>query len=307
MNKVYHNSFYAMGTRFNAVIPDIDYELGDKIFFNIQKEVDRIESILSYFNRTSEVYKLNHRNTNNNIPISPELFNVVEICLKYNKLTEGLFDITLRPVIEQLEEDEKILSGDEIKSKPFNYGMDKIKLNEDDKTISIADDSLTIDLGGLGKGYALDRLKIILLNYNVQNAFVSFGESSILALGSQPNGNCWKVGINNYQLPGSSITTIELNNESISSSANFSISDDGSLRTKINVIDPTSKVPAVYNKSVTVKSSSAIEAEILSTAFLLMKKERIYKMLDRLTGISVVEVIYNDEPVLNFYEGVVQN
>lgn len=302
MNKVYQNSFYAMGTRFNTVIPDIDFEHGDKIFFNIQKEVNRIESILSYFNRTSEVYKLNHRNKNNSIPISSELFNVLDICLNYNKLTEGAFDITLRPVIEQLEESEKILSGDEIKNKPFSYGMDKIKLNEDE-TITFADGYLTVDFGGFGKGYALDKIKTILLNYNVKNAFISFGESSILALGSQPNGNCWKVGINNYQSPGSSITTIELNNESISSSANFSISDDGSLRRKINVIDPRTRVPAVSNKSVTVKSSSAVEAEILSTAFLLMNERKIFKILDGLKEISVVEVIYNDEPVINFYNG----
>lgn len=306
MSKVYHNSFYAMGTRFNAVIPDIDFELGDKIFFNIQKEVDRIESFLSYFSRNSEVYKLNNRITNNHIHISEELFNILEVCLKYNKLTEGAFDITLRPIIEQLVDNNNKVIDDEAKNQSNSFGIEKIKLSEDDKTITFFDEHLKIDFGGFGKGYALDKVKNLLLDYNVQNAFISFGESSILALGCQPNGNCWKVGINNYLSPGSSITTIRLNNESVSSSANFTISDNGLPKRKINVINPRTKAPAESNKSITVKSSSAIESEILSTAFLIMKKEKIYNILNEFKGISAVEVIYNDEPEINFYKGEYQ-
>lgn len=296
-----------MGTRFNAVIPFLDFEKGDRIFHNLQQEVTKVESLLSYFYRNSEVFKLNHRNRNINIPISEELFIVFEICFSYNLLTEGAFDITLRPIIEHIQDGLDKIGNDKKNIKSNNFGMDKIKLNKDDQSITFDNDYLKIDFGGFGKGYALEKIKAILSEYNIRDAFISFGESSVTALGKHPNGNCWNVGINNYLSPGSSICTIELNNESLSSSANFTISDSGSVNRKINVIDPVTKVPASRNKSITVKSSSPVEAEILSTAFLILQKESIEKLIGKINRISAVEVIYNDEPQINIYSGAIKN
>jgi len=170
--KVYHNSFYAMGTRFSAVFPNGDEGVCTRIFNLMKSECERIEFMLSYFNPASDVAKVNESAYKSSVVLNDELFYIISTCIKYSELTSGAFDITLRPVIEYLKNDPSASSEEVIMS-----NMDQIELTEGKKSVRFKNDKVKIDFGGFGKGYALDKIKSILDNSPVENAFISFGES----------------------------------------------------------------------------------------------------------------------------------
>lgn len=283
-----------MGTRFNLLFPSIDYENGDRIFHLVRNEVVRIESLISYYEKGSEISLLNNRNTDENIEVCFEVFEILERCRKYYLLTSGAFDITVKPVMDfwndRYSRRNLETLPDQLKAAT---GFDKVYLNNTNRSVSFGNRGIRIDLGGFGKGYALASVKSLLIDKGVTSAFISFGESSILGLGSHPNGNCWKVGINNLLEPGSTVYSFEVTGESVSTSGSYTLTDEGKLHKSVNVIDPGKQWPVSSIKSVSVKSDSPEEAEILSTAFLVMQRDEINKLVFSFDTVTAAEVSYD--------------
>lgn len=295
MSEIYYNSFFAMGTRFNLVFPSIDYENGDKLFHLVKNEIDRIESLISFYKKESEISRLNNRNTDENIKVCLEVFEILERCKKYYNLTSGRFDITIKPIMDYLNTSVSVSNTGHFNNHLKEVtGFNKVYLDSINRSISFENNYVKIDLGGFGKGYALDNVKALLIEKGVTDAFISFGESSILCLGSHPNGNCWKVGINNLLKPDSIVYSFDVTNDSISTSCNYIITGDKKLHKNINVIDPVNYQSVNSIKSVSVKSESPELAEVLSTAFLVMQTDEIYKVLNDTDKVSAVVVSYDE-------------
>jgi FAD:protein FMN transferase len=294
--EVYHNSFFAMGSRFNAVFPFNNQEICEHIYNSIQNEVLRIEFKLSYFDQNSEVSKINNTAYSSTVKLDSELFNILKTCIDYSKITSGAYDITLRPIIEYIEGNGKAPNPGK-----QSY-LDQIELDEANKSIHFGNDKVKIDFGGFGKGYALEKVKLLLDNSPIENAFISFGESSIFAKGKHPRGDCWQVGIKNFFDAKDSLHTFNLSNSSISSSGNYYIDDTGQLCSKVNVINPASGKCVDELSVVSIKSDSPLEAEILSTAFLVMEDENIYKIMDRFKNVEAIKIHYSEnKPIKTIY------
>jgi FAD:protein FMN transferase len=295
---VFHNSFYSMGTRFNAVFPNCDEDICARIFNLMKSECERIEFMLSYFNPASDVAKINESAGKSFVALNNELFDIISTCIKYSDLTSGAFDIALRPVIENLKNDSSAESEETV-----IFGMNQIELDEEKKTIRFKNEKVKIDFGGFGKGYALEKIKILLDNSPVENAFISFGESSILVKGKRPDGNDWEVGVKDFYNSESSLHTFILSNSSISSSSNYYVDDNGQLCNKINVMNPFTKKPVEDLAVASVKSDSPLQAEILSTAFLVLDDEKINEVLKQIKKVEAVKIIYvENEPQIKIYK-----
>lgn len=296
-------SFFAMGTRFNAVFPSLDMELEDIIFQKLRDEVYRVELLLSYFDQDSDVFKINNRTKNENINVNIELFRIIEICRQFYYLTGGSFDITMRPLVNfWRQQNSDFIDQEMLTEVKKTIGFQKIFMDSNNCTISFEDFNCELDFGGFGKGYALEKVKQILNENEIENAFINFGESSILALGKHPNGDCWKIGINNYLSPGQPVHSFEIIDGSVSTSSNFTICDDGRLKENINIINPKTCFPEKSFKTISVASASPIQSEILSTAFLSMEKEKIKSAINQFDSMSAVEILYNsDKPIINLF------
>ena len=296
--KVYHNSFSAMGSRFNAVFPYEDDGLCEKLFHLIKNEVIRLEAKLSYFDEKSVVSEINRSASKSAIELDDEMFDVIKTSLSYSEKTSGSFDITMRPIIETILADKKNGNGDrELKSR-----LAEIELDDEQKTIRYKSDLTKIDFGGFGKGYALEKIKQLIINSSMETAFISFGESSILTKGKHPSGKKWSVGINDIFNPGESLYAFDLEDESISSSSNYYSDDSGRVQKKVNVINPFTAKPVDELGILSVKSSSPLEAEILSTAFLVMDDSQIQNAIHEFKNLEVVKILYNDnKPNIKYY------
>ena len=186
-----------------------------------------------------------------------------------------------------------------------SVGMKYVELNKLNKSVKFTNDVIELDLGAFGKGFALEKVKQIIESSSARNAFISFGESSVLAMGEHPAGGSWKIGINNYKDPGSSIHEFEVSDGSVSTSSNFYLHDEGKLINHGHVINPqTGKIHEEFTAA-SVSASSPILAEMLSTACLLLPDEKIHDLLKKYEDIEVIKVDYEpDEPkVLLFNTG----
>lgn len=293
---LYKNGFYAMATRFYALLPGLEDAVGDELFQKIKGEVNRVESRLSRFIKESEISKINQQAFQLGVKTDEEIFDILKACTYGWELTNGAFDITLRPLMEYWKHPENY-SEEDFQKLSDSVGMQYMELDDENQTVHFKNETMSLDLGGFGKGYALEKVKQILESSSAKSAFISFGESSVLAMGEHPAGGDWKIGINNYKNPGNSVHEFELSNGSVSTSSNFFLNDDGELQNHRHVINP--KTGHIHEEftAVSVAAESPVLAEILSTACLILPDEKIHNLVKKYEDIEVIKVDYEpDEP-----------
>lgn len=250
--EVFHDTFFAMGTRLDIVIPAVEREQCEEVYLHIRQEVERLEKKLSFFDTESDISLINREAVKKPLKVDKETFEILQQTLHYHSLTDGSFDVckaTLK------------YSGQEAVS----GGVAEMLLDADELTVYFPS-HLKIDLGGMGKGLALEAIKKMLLDAGIENALVCFGDSSILALGHHPSGNCWKVGIRSRVNPQTYLHHFELYNSSVSTSGNYYFNDEGTVSENNHIVDPSTNQLLQKKQLVSVVSPSPLEAEIASTA-----------------------------------------
>ena len=251
-----------MGTLFEALLTGQDPEHLSAVATALWEEVDRVERLLSRFDVASQVSRVNRTAAHGPVLIDHELFGILQTCDEYRRQTGGYFDVTLGNGSERSASNES--------SGPF-------VLNRSHRTIQFGTKNTSLDFGGFGKGYVLDRLQRILAENQIGSALIHGGTSSVLAIGHAPNGSPWLVGINN---PFSSseetsasrrieIAEIPLMDCGLSCSEALAGRGQSS-----DVIDPHARTPLDRQASCVVIAPTALESEVLSTALLAMGKAR---------------------------------
>ena len=290
-----------MGTRCNIVLPGMEEDDADVILRHIRNEIARIEGKLSRFLSKSDISMINSEAADTPVGVDKEIFRILKSCAYYHEITGGCFDITLRPILHYWKDNP---NGDNESAGKIlsRLGADKIQLDDKNRTVSFSNDSIEIDLGGFGKGYALEKVNEMLLRFGIDSGFLTMGESSVLTLGNHPAGDHWKVGIKNYLNPNEAIHTFHMRFGSVSTSSNFYIDDEGKLINHRHVIDPVTGVPVEELITASVFSNTALLAEVLSTAVLVMPEDKIQDLVVHFPGISVMKIDYSsDESVKKFW------
>ncbi|MFN8205791.1 MAG: FAD:protein FMN transferase [Bacteroidales bacterium] len=268
-----------MGTRCDLLIPGKSQDVGDHISLLIQREVDRLENLLSRYRKGAEINRLNETASLKPVPVSAELFILLQKCVRWNEMTNGYFDISLGTLHEAWKNNpamDAFLTGALIEKKENQ----KILLNTSDNSVFFSSQEISLDMGAVGKGIALENIRRILQRESILNALVNFGNSSVLAHGNHPYGETWAVGIQHMENPGQMEHVFYLKDQSLSTSG---ISSKNSLsRDKIlgHIINPHTGLPLTTCATMSVVSSDPVEAEVLSTALLCapdFEREQILK------------------------------
>lgn len=254
------------------------------------QEMRRIESLLSKFLPDSLISFLNQFASVAPVPIPLEIFNLFQLCVHYSARTQGAFDITVAPLIDLWHSAAKrnqIPSQSEIREVSRSVGYRHLILNEERKTIFFARAGMKIDFGAVGKGYAIDRAAAILREGQVEHAVISAG-SSIFRLGKS---ELW-FGISDPFRPSKIITAVPLQNNALSTSANFEqfLSIEG--KTFGHLIHPVTGYPESNGlASVTITANSAAVCDILSTATFLLGKEEGPRFIKNLADVKAVLIL----------------
>lgn len=279
----------AMATRFEIVLCGEDVSRLRAAGEEALDEIERLDEQLSLYRTTSEISRINSRAANEWVRVEPALFNLLWRAKELSEQTEGAFDITVAPLMRCwgfMAGQGAPAAPDEVADALSRVGSQFIEFSKPSFTIRFAKPGMMLDLGAIGKGYALDRAAAILADSGVRSALLHGGTSTIYGLGSSPEGP-WKIAITappddpgriQSGLPSDPanarsdqvLQVVELEDSALSVSAPHGkfFSKDGKLFG--HVLDPRTGYPIEGAVIASVQLPSATETDALSTALLTL-------------------------------------
>lgn len=236
-------------------------------------EADRVESLLTVFRQSSELSRVNREAADGPMVASGELFSLLQRCARLHAETEGAFDVTSTPLSRCwgfLQREARVPSTEQLEEARALVGMDRVEFDLRGSSVRFASPGIELNLGAIGKGYAVDRMGGLLRRRGVSHALVSAGGSSVLAVGGRRRG--WPIDISST-VTRENVARVHLRDGALGTSGageQFVVAEGTRFG---HVIDPRTGWPARGVISATVITSEAADADALSTAFLIGGEE----------------------------------
>lgn len=226
-----------MATRFDVILRGDDEQHLEAVAVAVCEEIQRLDAQLSRFDKRSEIARLNREAIAKFVRVDCELFALLERCEQAREMTNGYFDVTQCAALQ---------------------------LDADSRAVHLTRADAVIDLGAIGKGYALDCGREIMLRYGVTSGLLQGGTSSILAVGE----DAWPIAVRHPVQPERVVTQLLLTNRGFSCSGVRHADQAES-----DVVNPHTGESLVGDDACYVLAASATDAEIYSTALLAMGRE----------------------------------
>jgi FAD:protein FMN transferase len=264
-----HVNRTAMACRFEITLPTEERE-GVAAAVEALNEVDRIEAQLTVFRDTSLVSHINRRAAQEPVVVDRAVFELLAQCKEIHSETSGAFDITSGPLTRCwgfFKRQGRFPDATEIQTARDMVGSDKLLLDKDSRSVRFASEGMEINLGSIGKGYALDCVATSLRD-TLDIALVSAASSSFRAVGSGgPDGKGWVVGLRNPRSKRARLGVLELHDCALSTSGSEEQFFDHQGKRFGHILDPRTGWPSTGISSVSVVCESAAMSDALSTAF----------------------------------------
>ncbi len=284
----------SMGTFVTITVYNENKEAAEKAIAKAFKEIERIEGILSNYKNVSEVYLLNKNGEIDGA--SNELVYVLGKSLRYGDLSRGAFDITVQPILDlytkSFQELKRPPTEEEIKETLKSVGYENIFIKN--KHIEFTKPNMKITLGGIAKGYIIDKAIDVLEKQGVEHALVNAG-GDMRAIGNKGKEN-WQIALQNPRNRQEFITTVLLNNKAVATSGDYERYFNEN-KTFHHIVDPRTGYSATELISVTIVADKAIDADALATAVFVLGKEEGLKLIESLKDIEAL-IITEDREII---------
>jgi len=256
-------------------------------------EIDRLENQLSLFRPTSEIAHLNARADREPVRVSPEVFALLERALQLNQETDGAFDITVAPLMTLwgFRNEKPPPTQSEIEETLVRVGAAHVILRRENFTVRFAKPGVNLDLGAIGKGYAIERAVELLKEAGVVSALIHGGTSTVYGMGKGPNDNPWRVSIEDSLKRSAEAAGLawapdaqndwdfELEDKALSVSAVWGRAYEHEGKLLGHVIDPRIGRPVSETLLAALTCPSATDTDALSTALLTLGPEAQEKIV----------------------------
>ena len=248
-------------------------------------EVDRIDRLMSHYKANSPLSRVNREAAQHPVAVEPELFDFIVDAMRYHRDSGGAFDITVGPLMKVwgfFQGEGRVPSEDELAAARRHVGGAHVMLNPISKTIGFDESGVELDLGGIAKGYAVDRVVALLRRRQIAAALISAGGSTIYALGAPPGADGWEVELQDPIDPRKIAFAIELKDRALSvAGSSEKAFEAGGVRYS-HIMDPRTGRPVQGVLSVAVLTSSGTAGDALDNAFFVLGPERSRGYLNRL-------------------------
>lgn len=251
------------------------------------QEVVRMDDLMSNYKPESALSRLNRSAHFHTQKVPPDLYRVIEQAVQFSRLSGGKFDITVGPLVDLWK---AALSGDSMPSLSQRQqiencvGYKKIELTPPDQ-ITFRSPCMQLDLGAVGKGYAVERAGEMLRSSGIRNALINSGGSTILALGSPPGQPGWLVRLRD---PSHKVDPyVILKDQSVSTSEQTAVSLLGP-ESAGHIIDPATGRPVETQFAVSVITSAGTPSDGLSTTLLLLGPRVGKPLVDDMSNVSAI-------------------
>lgn len=292
-----------MGTEISVYLWHDDKLMGEQAAAAVMQEMRRIDQWLSPWIETSELYRVNQQAAKAPVVITKPFADLIARSIYYGELSAGAFDITFasigfrydyRAKVQPTEADrERLLPA-------INYKL--LKLDRDNSTLFFGHPDIRIDLGGIAKGYAVDRAVEVLQQFGVAQATVSAGGDSRL-LGDK-RGRPWVVGVKNPRKEDAMALKLPLDNTAMSTSGDYErfFIDEATGERIHHIINPQTGKTSHGVASVTILGAQGFDTDPLSTTVFVLGVERGLALIEQLAGFEAI--IIDARGKLHFSSGL---
>jgi len=283
-----------MGTRFDISVVEKDSLKANNYIDLAIEEISRIEKLISSWDKNSQTSLINKNAGIEPVKVDAELFNLIKRSLIISKLTDGAFDISYASMdkIWKFDGSMKVMPTETaIKVSVAKVGYQNIILNNENQTVFLKLKGMKIGFGAIGKGYAADKAKELLISKGVKAGIMN-ASGDMNTWGKQPNGDYWKVAITNPLNKKNAFGLLPIKSGAVVTSGNYEKYQVFNGKRYSHIIDPRTGYPSSGIISATVFAPKAELADALATSIFVMGVET---GIDRINQIPKVECIIIDE------------
>lgn len=262
-----------MGNNFTISVVADDVDFAQQNIDRAISEIRRIEKVFTTFSDDSETNLINRNAGIEPVAVSSEVFELIERSIQISKITQGAFDLSFGSIDKSLwnfdKKMSKLPSAQKAAEMVYLINYKNIILDHNRQTVFLKNKGMRIGFGGIGKGYAAERAKRMLLKSNVESGIIN-ASGDLTVWGKQPSGKNWTVGIAHPDRPQDAFSFLEISDKAIATSGNYEkfVIIDGKKYS--HTIDPKTGLPISGIKSVTVIGNNAEFADAMATPISVM-------------------------------------
>lgn len=280
-----------MGCRFeiSAVTTSIDH--GKEAIRAAEDEMRRIERLLTTYDEDSETSLINRNAGGKPVAVSGETIDIIQRSIRISELTAGAFDITYGGIDKSLwnfDPGMQHLPDAHTARKMVRLiNFRNILVDRDNNTVLLKEKGMRIGFGGIGKGYAAERAKVVMLEMGVDSGIVN-ASGDLAVWGAQPDGQPWSIGIVHPDTPEQAFCHLRITNMALATSGNYEkfVIIDGKKYS--HTINPRTGLPVAGIKSVTIITPNAEIADAIATPVMIMGVDAGMDLINQMNDIEAV-------------------
>ena len=292
-----------MGTFARAVVIAEDSNTAKKCIENAFTQINTVDELMSDYKSDSEISRANKNGAKTAVHLSKATYEVLQRSIEFSKLTDGAFDVTIGPLVDlfRAAKDKQVLPGqDEIAQAKSKVGFEKLKLDEKNKTVQFAVDGMRLDLGGIAKGYAVDKAVEMMQACGATGGMVDLG-GDIRCFGAPLKGrDHWLIGLQNPNLDEdvgeqNLMLKLKLTNGAVATSGDYQqfVLIEGKRHS--HIINRKNGTSSEGLSSVTIIADNATDADALATAVTVMGTEKGIALIEKLPGTEAILITSQPE------------
>ena len=294
-----------MGNRFEFSVTGSDELIAEQHMNAAIEEVRRIEKLLTTFNEESQTNQINRHAGISPVKVDEEVLNLIARSIKISELTQGAFDITYGSVDKKLWNFDTSMTSlpDPAVAKQMVRLINhrNIIIKKEEQTVFLKNKGMRIGFGGIGKGYAAEKAKQLLMNAGVESGIVN-AAGDLATWGHHPSGKPWTIGIADPEKREHPFSALDITNMAIATSGNYEKYAVIDGKKYSHTIDPRTGLPVSGIKSVTIISPNAEIADALATPVMVMGIKAGLYLINQLPLVNCI--IIDDANKLYVSEGV---
>ena len=288
--KLYSESSILMGSSFEITVVAEDEDFAKESLAIAKKEIIRIENLISSWDQKSETSRINRNAGIAAVEVSKELFDLIFRAQQISKLSSGAFDLTFAAIDKLWNFDgreSEMPNPDTLKASVFNIGYQLIELDEESLTVFLPKKGMKIGFGAIGKGYAADSAKQLLVERGVLGGIIN-ASGDMNTWGTKPDGSSWTIGIVNPMNNKKVFSWFSLEHNAVVTSGDYEKFTQINGRRYSHIIDPRTGIPSQGIVSCTVFAGKAELADAIATAIFVMGVESGMFLIDQLPDIEAI-------------------
>ena len=287
-----------MGNRFEISVVGGDENWANEKIENAIAEISRIERLLTTFKPDSQTNQINAQAGIRPVQVDKEVFELIQRSLRISNLTQGAFDITYGSIDKTLWNFDTKMTAlpDAVTAKKMVRLIDyqKVILNKNDYSVLLQEKGMRIGFGGIGKGYAAEMAKQLMMREGVKSGVVN-ASGDLTTWGNQLDGKQWTIGIADPNQKNKTFSSINISNMAVATSGDYEKFVIINNKRYSHTINPKTGLPVTGIKSVTIIAPNAELADCLATPVTVMGVKVGLDLINQIKGIACVIVDDNDK------------